>query len=132
MSVMRPSRDIRDELPAARLAESPSPSVPTVPGVSSDDTTKQKPKRSSSEAKEVEASGQAEDMEKPRDAIVDDSAVSDMEYMSRRMKRTLGDDDQGDVWEQDAEDTGVAEASGSRNGSVRFVLCPRSTCSAVR
>lgn len=51
------------------------------------------------------------EVEGPRDEAVDDDGISDLEYMRRRMKRTLADaeEEQADgteekVWEQDEEE----------------------------
>ena len=67
----------------------------------------------------------------PRDALVNDEAVSDLEYMRRRMKRTLADvgsdaDQKEKVWEQDEEDQDAPEVGQAEEGpeEARIVDTP--------
>jgi hypothetical protein len=131
MSVMRPAKASRESVLGFGTEGSSSSKAPVTASASASSSAPAAPSDGSKGKQPEESSlgGESEEgdeAEKPRDAIVDDSAVSDMEYMSRRMKRKIGGEDEGDVWEQDAEDTGAVdpESTGDAPVSWPFTLLP--------
>lgn len=90
----------------------PAKSEPTATAVKA----KKKAKPETVDPPTAAGSAEAEDAEVPRDEAVEDEGISDMEYMRRRMKRTLAaaedepKEQEEKTWEQDeAEDEGEVE-----------------------